>query len=262
MSTTAPWLALAADWMDSEMFEESTHGERLAWICLLCHVKSVGRAGRAKMNQKAFERRYELSERAVKGMIDRAQKCAAIGIDNGVVTLCNWKAYQDPRARSRGPNDEGFSKTTTKDATQHPVPRHPDTQHPAPPPKSPAALSGEIPHVSLIPTALRNDPHFIESWCNWCDYQSDRGPPVTSHTAGRQLTWCSRVGAHRAIAAIEFSIESNYTKLVEPSDGMGRSNGRTTKRGGGGAPDFELPPDDVGLMRDQKRLQTRQDETR
>jgi hypothetical protein len=130
MSKTAPWFAVAADWIDSEMFDDSTMGERLAWICLLTHMKAVGRGGRAKLNKKAFVRRYDLTERAVSGMLDFAQNCGAIEITDSIVTICNWKGYQDPRTRKTEANVARFSKTsglTTKDAT-----KHPDTKHPPP----------------------------------------------------------------------------------------------------------------------------------
>lgn len=126
MSTTAPWLALAADWMDSDMFDDASQSERLAWVCLLCHVKTMGRAGRAKTRADTFKRTYRLSARAVNGMMARAQKCGSITIDGDVVTVCNWRAYQDPKARKGVSNDGSFTKTPgkpTKDATHHPVPR-------------------------------------------------------------------------------------------------------------------------------------------
>jgi len=49
MSTHAPWLALAIDWQDSEMFDGASEGVRLAWVNLMCFVKAQGRAGKARL---------------------------------------------------------------------------------------------------------------------------------------------------------------------------------------------------------------------
>lgn len=100
MSITSKWLALSVDWMDSEMFDDSSVGARLAWICLLCHVKAVGRAGKAKVRAKSFSRKYNVSVRSVEEMLKTAQKFGALSIDGDVVTLCNWKVYNDKQRNS------------------------------------------------------------------------------------------------------------------------------------------------------------------
>ncbi len=142
MSTTAPWLALACDWMDSEMFDGATDGERLAWVCLLCYVKSHGRAGKAKVRGITLQRRYELSERSVSGMLKRAQKCAAITIDEGCITVCNWRVYQDRKYAAEHRQKLRSLETPQKSATHHPGPttQDPDTQIPR----------EESPHTPLV----------------------------------------------------------------------------------------------------------------
>lgn len=94
MSREAPWIALSVDWADSDMFADATDGERLAWICLLCEAKRSGRGGRLSFRKSALQRHYDLSERAVSGMVERAQKCGAVQIDGDTLTICNWKVYQ------------------------------------------------------------------------------------------------------------------------------------------------------------------------
>lgn len=111
LSTSAPWLALASDWFDSEMLEGATDGERLAWILLLCHAKAHGRAGRVRVRKNAFMHAYRLSERAVSGMLIRAQKCDAIEIDGEFVTICNWRVYQDPAQRQKVSKTPDFYKS-------------------------------------------------------------------------------------------------------------------------------------------------------
>lgn len=128
MSTTAPWIAIAIDWMDSDMFDDATPAARLAWVCLLCHAKSSGRGGRVVVRKNAFLRRYQLSERALTDMLAAAQKCGAITVEGETVTVCNWRAYQDPRARFKPVDPERFTETsgtTRNDATLNPSPLTP-----------------------------------------------------------------------------------------------------------------------------------------
>lgn len=100
MSTNAPWIALAIDWHESAMFDEASHGERLAWVCLLCHAKGRGRGGKVTLRKTAFAATYNLSIRAVEGMLEKAQKCAAIETHGETVTLMNWGSYQWKASRS------------------------------------------------------------------------------------------------------------------------------------------------------------------
>ena len=125
MSTTAPWIRLATDWVDSEMFEGATHGARLAWICLLCHTKSHGRAGKAPWRKNAFMKRYELSERCIMEMLSRAQKCAAAECHGDTISVCNWADYQHHRPQKRGERAE----IPQSSPTHHPSPI---THHPSP----------------------------------------------------------------------------------------------------------------------------------
>lgn len=155
MSKEAPWIALAIDWQDSAMLDESSHGERLAWICLLCFAKAQGRAGKVRLRGKKFAQNYRLSVEAVEAMMARAVAAGAVTVEDDIVTVVNWKLYQDPRVRSRGdenhrengagqPQRRHFTKTSENDAT---IP--PRTTHP--PPKKKAAAGAA-------------DPHFVEFW--------------------------------------------------------------------------------------------------
>jgi hypothetical protein len=157
MSKDAPWIALAIDWQDSAMFDDTSHGERLAWICLLCFAKAQGRAGRVRLRGKAFAQTYRLNVESVEAMIAGAVKAGAVTVNGDIVTVVNWKHYQDPRTRSRSaenheengagpPESRHFSKTAENDATKHPPP---STKHPPPKKKGPAGAG---------------DPEFVEFW--------------------------------------------------------------------------------------------------
>lgn len=158
MSTQAPWLALAVDWQDSDMFDDATPEVRLAWICLLCHVKTHGRAGVATARRGVLVKRYRISKTAVDSMMDRAEKSGAIETDAHYrVSVTNWRTYQDPKHRSAKAQPVAgqavttkrgsFSKRRKNDATPNPVP---STQNPLPltPPTPRGGESDHFPDVT------------------------------------------------------------------------------------------------------------------
>jgi hypothetical protein len=144
MSKEAPWIALAIDWQDSEMLDGTSHGIRLAWVCLLCFAKAQGRAGKVRLRDNGFARKYDLNVEAVRSMLERAEHAGAVIVDGDVVTVVNWRRYQDPRVRSTGddtkhrenkadPKDnQHFTKTAENNATKE---RSPPTNHHPPPTK-------------------------------------------------------------------------------------------------------------------------------
>lgn len=122
------------------MFDDAPHGARLAWICLLCFAKAQGRAGKVRFRGKAFAENYRLSMESVDELLARAGKAGAVTVEGDMITVVNWKCYQDPKARhSSNAQHQGgkrltkkrrqISKSTENDATQHPPP---STQHQAP----------------------------------------------------------------------------------------------------------------------------------
>lgn len=131
MSSTAPWLALAVDWDESEMWDslpqygiedESTMGERLAWVCLLCEAKKKGRGGKVSIRKSVFQKGHRLTGRAVDGMLTRAQKCGAIEINGDFVTLYGWRTYQDKAGGKKSPEMAGVPDIPKKSPTKDPSP--------------------------------------------------------------------------------------------------------------------------------------------
>lgn len=134
MSSTAPWLALAVDWDESEMWdslpqygieEESTMGERLAWLCLLCEAKKKGRGGKVSIRAKVFQKAHRLTGRAVDGMLNRAQKCGAIEINGDFITLISWRVYQEKTGGKKTCEKED-SPESALPRTKDPSPRTKD----------------------------------------------------------------------------------------------------------------------------------------
>ena len=134
MSAEAPWVALAVDWDESDMWdalpqygieEESTMGERLAWVCLMCDAKKKGRGGKVSIRKSVFQKHHRLTGRAVDGMLHRAQKCGAIEINGDFISLCNWATYQDKKGGKK--RDE----TTDSPGSAVPITHHqpPITNH-------------------------------------------------------------------------------------------------------------------------------------
>jgi hypothetical protein len=142
MSQSAPWFALSSDWSDSEMFDDSAMGVRLAWVELLAWTKAHGRAGRVRLRNKAFAKQKRLTEEAVNEMLDRASSGPnpAITRQGDEIAILNWKKYQDPKYRGNNDlaeNSNSFSKTQENDATeqshQPPTTKH-NSSSPSPTP--------------------------------------------------------------------------------------------------------------------------------
>lgn len=151
MSKTAPWLAVSVDWQDSEMFDDSPMGVRLAWVCLLTFAKVNGRAGKVRFRDKAFATQYRLNGESVSDMLARAEAAGAIMRQGDVVTVSNWRAYQDPRRRpddndnekkDLATNDTHFTKTPENSATRDQRPEHPSPKHQRPVTKQASEGSG------------------------------------------------------------------------------------------------------------------------
>lgn len=199
VSTDAPWLALSVDWQDSAMLDDATHGERLAWVCLLCHAKSQGRGGRVRLRKNAFQTAYRLSERAVMGMLERAQKCAAIEVNGDFISLCNWGSYQGKADSKKYRESCRIPETTDSSATKHQAPRTKDKER-------------------VFPASL-DSPAFHEVWRKWEQHRREIKKPLTP-TAGEQcLSKCEDIGLDRAMAALKHTMAMGWQGMREPEDG-------------------------------------------
>lgn len=81
------------------------------------------------------------------------------------------------------------------------------------PPNSPPCKKNFRPEDILLPEELAT-PDFRSAWVGWCEYRRRvRKKPVSEDGAKRQLKKLERVGVTQAIAAIEQSIENDWTGL-------------------------------------------------
>ena len=227
MSKDAPWIALAIDWQDSPMFDDASHGERLAWICLLCFAKAQGRAGKVRLRDMAFSQNYRLSVESVEAMIAGAVKAGAVTVDGDVITVVNWKLYQDPRVRSRTdenhlenkadqPKRRHFSKTSEKDATKH---QGPTTKHQGP---------EETPRSPPLPDDV-NSPTVCEVWDAWLAYKAERNEryrPQGLRSAVSHLANAIRQHGETAVVkAIQRAMANNW-KGWDQESSFGVRNGK------------------------------------
>ena len=128
MSTQAPYICLAIDWRDSDQFEDATHGQRLAWIELLCYARAEGRGQierTVSWKPSKFARRYRVNPSAVKGMIERAVSDKAVRVEGDTLVILNWGRYQE-RGRKWSSRKDGKDKQDKKDRA--PPTNQPDTE--------------------------------------------------------------------------------------------------------------------------------------
>lgn len=238
MSTQAPWLALSVDWQDSDMFVGATAEEQLAWICLLCHAKTHGRAGVVRAKPGVLLKRWGITEAALVSMLERARVDKAVTIDtNWMITIVNWKTYQDPRhrgarAQTRAPQgitgeegqSRGFTETPVKDATPHTSPR---TPHPLPlreNPKEDSLSETETDHSPDHAEKVENrttagwmkEKNFQTEWARWQTHRKEIGKTLKPTTRQAQLKLLEKLGHDRAIATIRHTIDMGWTGLREP----------------------------------------------
>lgn len=166
------------------MFDGTNHGERLAWICLLCYVKAQGRAGKVRLRGKVFALQFRLTAQAIDGMISRAKEHGAITVQDEQIVVVNWKEYQDPRVRSPQVTStthvkkthRRFSKSSENDATHHPSPL---TTIPPKPPKD-----RKIPTLEEVKAYFAEKKTTIDPEEFWAHYESNgwvqgnRGKPI------------------------------------------------------------------------------------
>jgi hypothetical protein len=102
MSAESRWLRLNANWMRSEWLFVLSAESRLAWIQLLCYVKTDGTGGKVKaISPMVFARSNFIGEESVAQMLAAAKQDGALSEDGGSWTVTNWKQYQESESAER-----------------------------------------------------------------------------------------------------------------------------------------------------------------
>ena len=99
MTRPGRWLRLDVTWDHSEWVCMLSAEGQLAWIKLLCHVKTHGVQGEAKAISPAVAaRHWGVSPAAVEEMEEAARQDGALYRENGAWVVTAWNEYQKPDA--------------------------------------------------------------------------------------------------------------------------------------------------------------------
>lgn len=72
--------------------DPATVGERLAWICLLCYVRAVGR-NQHKFDAITFANAYRLNVDDVNGILNRGGLYGTYRLNSGRIVIVDWKSW-------------------------------------------------------------------------------------------------------------------------------------------------------------------------
>ncbi len=97
------WIRLDVTWSQSEWLSELPAASRLAWIELLCFVKSHGVAGSVKRpSNVTLSRMWNISRSSIEVMLAAASHDGAIVFDGADIVITGWGIRQmDPKAAMR-----------------------------------------------------------------------------------------------------------------------------------------------------------------
>ena len=97
------WIRLDTTWSQSEWIADLPPASRLAWIELLCFVKSHGVAGSVKKPSNAlFAQIWGLSKSSVEAMLAAASHDGAVVFDGADIVITGWGVLQmDTKAAVR-----------------------------------------------------------------------------------------------------------------------------------------------------------------
>lgn len=75
-----------------------------------------------------------------------------------------------------------------------------------------------------------NTPAFAAAWANWLKHRTEKRAGLTPSAQAAVLKKFAVIGAGRAVAAIQFSIEQGYTGCFEPKGNGGGANAKATQQ--------------------------------
>lgn len=89
------WIRLSTDWHLSNWLVVLSAESRLAWVQLLCHVKTNGFAGRCKaLSPLVAERLWFVNEPSVRQMLQAAEQAGALVVEGEDWQVVKWREYQ------------------------------------------------------------------------------------------------------------------------------------------------------------------------
>ena len=122
-----------------------------------------------------------------------------------LITIANWHLYQPPKEKG---DHQGNHQVTTKEPPSN---HQGDTYKKRP--KNKENIKKEMPP---IPAELDTDA-FRESWGHWLQHRKENKKPMTELAVKKQFNKLVKIGAARAVEAIDHSIASGYQGIFEDS---------------------------------------------
>lgn len=112
------WLRLNTDWHLSDWLVVLSAESRLAWVQLLCHIKTNGFGGECKsVAPMIAERLWFVNEPSIRQMLQAAENAGALVVEDGVWKIAKWKQYQgDDTAAERQAKFKENKKVTEGNA--------------------------------------------------------------------------------------------------------------------------------------------------
>lgn len=206
MSAESRWLRLNANWMKSEWLFVLSAESRLAWVQLLCYVKSEGTKGRAKaLTPLVFARSNFVGEESVAQMLLAAKADGAIEEEDGCWVVTAWRSYQpdDSTERVRRFREKADVTAVTPGNALHRRVTETETE---------TREGGMRAAAPSLPESL-DTPAFREAWDEWARHRSEIRKPLKPTTASRQVAFLAR--QPDPIMCLQYSIMGGYTGLFE-----------------------------------------------
>lgn len=212
---TNRYLKLNANWMESEWLIVLSAEARLAWVQLLCYVKTNGIGGRVKAKPIIiFAQQNFMGEESVAQMIRAAKIDGALIEEDGVWIMQNWAVHQgdetnaERQRRFRSKQNDGDSNgcNALRNGSNTEEKRGEERKG-----DNPLTPKGEV--WECLP------PEFHLSAKVWAAYRKQlRVKPWL------EITWKSQVkkfdgDSERFANAVEYTIAQGWQGLQEPRGG-------------------------------------------
>jgi hypothetical protein len=102
MSVQSIWIRLNIDWDESPWLFVLSAGSQLAWIKLLCRVKTEGRHGTVKaLSPEVAAKKWGVGSEDVEKLLRAASEHGAVLIEDGFWTITSWGDYQNPESKRK-----------------------------------------------------------------------------------------------------------------------------------------------------------------
>lgn len=222
----ARWIRLDTTWDASEWLFVLSPESQLAWVKLLCYVKTDGTNGRVKaLSPVVAAKRWGIGSESVDKLVNAAVSHGAIVTENGEWCVTKWREYQitdatalDRKRKQRAAQKQNpGSKRSRKSRNVTEVTRDTVTNRDACHATETLTLTPQPPFWGNdLPPAL-DFPEFHTAWSEWLGHRKDISKPQTPRSVKEQLKSLAENPA-TAVLTIRHSIKQGYRGLYAPKD--------------------------------------------